>query len=154
MSLRELADFGHYYEDEDLLEADNALELMFGALVSFKLDDAARETYEAMLLIRQYKIRINLLHKRLGGLWGMVGRIESGDQTKKGLALPLCEYRTGLRITLEKFRSEPGRNIPIYNKIDSKKEGRERIIASDLEEEDAIIFAYEYANHQTLESGH
>jgi hypothetical protein len=151
--INELRDFSRSYpEPEDLQWSDTALENMQSLLESYGFQDAAKETYETLLVVRAHRNRLGVLIDRLWKIWDTVGYISTGDSTRDQLDVPICEYRTGLRLEVRSWRSKPGRNVPIYCVRNPKISGKESLLAKNLEEKEALEFAYEYAAKQPYTS--
>ena len=58
-------------------------------------NDAARETQEVLLIVRQYRNRLNNYLRRLAPLWRAVEWVDSGDSTEDWIADELTKYREG-----------------------------------------------------------
>lgn len=56
-------------------------------------DDAARETAELLLLIRQYRVRVNVMMERLSGVFRAVEWWDSCDSSEDQVKIRLKEYR-------------------------------------------------------------
>ncbi len=55
--------------------------------------DAARETMEALLIIRQYEDRVTVISERLQGVWKAVEWWDSCDSDEDGVKTALERYR-------------------------------------------------------------
>lgn len=55
--------------------------------------DAARETEELLLTLRQFENRINAMHSRLAGVWKAVEWWDSGDWLEDAVRDAIDKYR-------------------------------------------------------------
>ena len=56
-------------------------------------DDAAKETQDLLLSIRQFKNRIGTMSERLSGVWQTIEWWDSGDSGEETFKKALMEYR-------------------------------------------------------------
>jgi hypothetical protein len=79
---------------EDLFNMDRQLQEMSDRLAGLGYaDDAARETQEFILNLRQFRNRIEAAAKRLNGVWYAVEWWDSGDYGEEQVKEALAEYR-------------------------------------------------------------
>ena len=70
----------HIRDVQELFDNEGNLQEMADKLASLGYaDDAARETLEVLLTLRQFKIRIGTRARRLSGIWQAVEWWDSGD---------------------------------------------------------------------------
>jgi hypothetical protein len=55
--------------------------------------DAARETYELLLIIRQFETRVDVIKDRLSGVWKAVEWWDSMDSNEDAVKEALSKYR-------------------------------------------------------------
>ena len=60
-------------------------------------EDAARESEELLLTIRQYQTRINAMRSRLMWVWRSVEWWDSGNTSEEGVIQALSEYRGAIK---------------------------------------------------------
>lgn len=84
-----------YCKDSDaLLNEERELTSMAERLAELGYaEDAARETEELLLIIRQAKIRIDVRARRLSGVWHAVEWWDSADSGEDGVKHALDAYR-------------------------------------------------------------
>lgn len=85
-----------YSKDTDmgLLNEEAELDSMAQRLAGLGYaEDAARETEEILLLIRQAKVRIDTRAQRLRGIWHAVEWWDSADSGEDGVQAELAKYR-------------------------------------------------------------
>jgi hypothetical protein len=83
-----------YIKDvEDLINRNDLLERMRDALIEFGAEDAARETEEFRLFLRQIEARTDVYMKRLGPVWHAVEWKVSCDWGMDQLLQKIHEYR-------------------------------------------------------------
>lgn len=79
---------------DELVQFEEQLERMTNYLAGRgDAEDAARETQEVLLLIRQYKVRIEARAKRLHEIWRTVEWHISGDYSEGQVKEALARYR-------------------------------------------------------------
>lgn len=79
---------------DELLQKTGEIQRMADRLAGLGYaTDAARETQELLLTIRQYENRINAMQGRLSGVWRAVEWWDSGDTGEERLHDALAEYR-------------------------------------------------------------
>lgn len=80
--------------DLGLLDAEHHIQRMAERLAGLGYaEDAARETEELLLLIRQAKVRIQTRADRLSGVWKAVEWWDSGDSGEENVMNELERYR-------------------------------------------------------------
>lgn len=74
-------DYLCYQRDlDDLISREQTLRAMADRLAALGYaEDAAKETEELLVLIRQWKVRAEVRAKRLAGVWKAVEWFDSGD---------------------------------------------------------------------------
>lgn len=81
---------------EELTTSVDDLERMTARLTGLGYaDDAAEETYELILLIRQYRVRAQKIAERLHDVWHAVEWWDSYDSGEDGVKEAIKEYREG-----------------------------------------------------------
>lgn len=81
-------------DSQDLLTAQSDIEAMAQRLAGLGYaTDAARETEELLLIIRQSLIRIDTRAERLGKIWHAVEWWDSGDSDENNVKDALDKYR-------------------------------------------------------------
>lgn len=83
-----------YRELEGLLEHQGDLEEMADRLAGLGYaEDAARETQELLVQLRQWKVRAEVRAERLAGVWKAVEWWDSADWGEDRVKEALAEYR-------------------------------------------------------------
>lgn len=81
-------------DPEDLLSMQDTVQSMSDRLAGLGYaPDAAQETQELLLTLRQFENRIHAITKRLSPVWRAVEWWDSGDSGEDGLVRALAEYR-------------------------------------------------------------
>lgn len=82
-------------EDSELFDYSGreALEEMTKSLVELGYADAAKETYELLLIIKQAIVRADVIKDRLGPVWKAVEKTESLDWGKDSIEEAIMKYR-------------------------------------------------------------
>lgn len=84
---------------DNLAEHENVLEQMADRLAGLGYaEDAARETHETLLLLRQARVRLQARIDRLSGIWRAVEWWDSGDSGPSYLDEVLSQYRQDHRL--------------------------------------------------------
>ena len=79
---------------EDLLHKQEHVQRMADRLAELGYaQDAAKETQELLLTLRQFENRINAMQGRLQRVWRSVEWWDSSDTTEDGVKMALDEYR-------------------------------------------------------------
>lgn len=87
-------DYLCYKEADDIINSTNELQQMADRLAGLGYaDDAAKETQQLLLTIRQYKNRINSSIQRLQGVWHAIEWWDSCDSGEDGVKDALKNYR-------------------------------------------------------------
>lgn len=81
-------------DSDQLVNEESTIQEMADRLASLGYaEDAARETTELLLMIRQARVRIDTRARRLSQVWQSVEWWDSGDGGEDGLAKALAQYR-------------------------------------------------------------
>jgi hypothetical protein len=59
-------------------------------------EDAGKETYELLRIVKQSFIRVEVIKKRLENVWYVAGRVEDHDTSPEALAKAIEKYRLGV----------------------------------------------------------
>lgn len=79
---------------QDLIYSNELLERMSERLASLGYaEDAARETYELVQIIRQYKTKASVITDRLSDIWRAIEWWDSGDSGEDRVKAELVNYR-------------------------------------------------------------
>jgi len=83
-----------FKDAQELVSSQEDIESMFSRLVALDYAvDAARETMELLMILRQYETRIAVIKTRLEPVWKSVEWWDSGDSCEDSLKAALEEYR-------------------------------------------------------------
>ena len=81
---------------QDLLQAQKTIQNMADRLAGLGYaSDAAKETQELLLTLRQFENRISAMQKRLSDIWHAVEWWDSCDSSESGVKNALEKYRAG-----------------------------------------------------------
>jgi hypothetical protein len=83
----------HISEITELIDQPHLLERMRDRLIELGAEDAAAETDEIRLMLRQVDVRFETMRKRLCDVWRTVDRQGSGDDTVADVRRAVHEYR-------------------------------------------------------------
>lgn len=87
-------DYIAYKDPDDLFDHERMIEHMADRLAGLGYaEDAARETHELLLLLRQARIRLKTRHDRLSPVWHAVEWWDSQDSGERAVIDALAEYR-------------------------------------------------------------
>lgn len=87
-------DYLCHKQAEDLMTMERSLQAMSDRLAGLGYaSDAALETQQLLLTIRQYQNRINASVERLNEIWRAVEWWDSGDSGEDGVKVALEKYR-------------------------------------------------------------
>lgn len=84
-------------EPDELFEYTRQLEEIREKLIGLGADDAAMETEECLLLMRQFLVRMGVRLKRLRPVWKAVEWWCSGDYGREKVQAALKEYRNEVK---------------------------------------------------------
>lgn len=83
----------HIVEINELIDRPDLLERMRDRLIELGAEDAAAETDEIRLMLRQVEVRYETMVKRLFRVWQSVDREGSGDDTIADVRRAVHKYR-------------------------------------------------------------
>lgn len=87
-------DYLCYKDAADLFIYENQLQSMSDRLARLGYaEDAAKETEEVILILRQFQNRLNARLERLSPVWRAVEWWDSCDSSEDGVKMALKEYR-------------------------------------------------------------
>ena len=87
-------DYLCYKDASDLFDYENQIRSMSDRLAELGYaEDAAKETEELILILRQFQNRVNARLERLQPVWRAVEWWDSGDSSEVGVKRALSEYR-------------------------------------------------------------
>lgn len=83
-----------FKDSRDILDAEEQLQQMADRLAKLGYaSDAAKETEDTLLLIRQFRNRLDARIERLSGVWKGIEWWDSGDRGEEEFKRDLAEYR-------------------------------------------------------------
>jgi hypothetical protein len=82
-------------DPDQLMNMESELQSMVDYLNNNGAEDAAKETYELVLIMRQFRVRADVTAKRLAEVWWAAELVTSGDSSFEELTKALKEYRGG-----------------------------------------------------------
>ena len=86
-----------FRDADELVEREKDLQEMADRLAELGYaDDAAKETQDILLTVRQFKNRIQTSIDRISDVWKAVEWTDSCDSTENSIKKALDEYRGGL----------------------------------------------------------
>ena len=79
---------------DQLLNAESLIKAMFERLAGLGYaEDAAKETFDLLLTLRQFRVRIEVMQGRLSEVWRAIEWWDSGDSGEDGFKEALDSYR-------------------------------------------------------------
>ena len=85
-----------YCKDSEMLLGeypDNDIEEIVNRLAELGYEDASKESYRLLQVIKQSRIRVQTIQNRLSGIWKAVEWYDSGDWGKESIEEAVKNYR-------------------------------------------------------------